>query len=43
MAVMIGLGDKDAPRAIITLTSLKRVILSIVAGCLGGMFGVAVS
>jgi putative membrane protein (TIGR04086 family) len=43
VAVMIGLGDKDAPRAIITLTSLKRVILSIVAGCLGGMFGVAVS
>ncbi|NLB73053.1 MAG: TIGR04086 family membrane protein [Firmicutes bacterium] len=41
VAIMIGV--KDAPRAIITVTSLKRVILSIVAGCIGGMLGVALS
>ena len=41
VAIMVGV--KDAPRAIITLTSLKRVILSIIAGCIGGMLGVALS
>lgn len=41
VAIMVGVGD--APRAIITVTSLKRIILSIVAGCIGGMLGVALS
>jgi len=41
VAIMVGAGD--APRAIITVTSLKRIILSIVAGCIGGMLGVALS
>lgn len=43
VAVMIGLGNADGPQAIITLTSLKRVLLSVIAGCIGGMFGVALS
>jgi putative membrane protein (TIGR04086 family) len=42
-AVAIMIGVEDAPRAIITVTSLKRVILSILAGCIGGMLGVALS
>jgi putative membrane protein (TIGR04086 family) len=41
VAIMIGVGN--GPRAVITMTSVKRVILSIVAGCIGGMFGVALS
>ncbi|HOB89364.1 MAG: TIGR04086 family membrane protein [Bacillota bacterium] len=41
VAIMIGV--KDSPSAVITLTSLKRVILSIVAGCIGGMVGVGLS
>lgn len=41
VAVMIGTGN--GPLSIVTVTSLKRVILSIVAGCIGGMFGVGFS
>jgi len=41
IVIMIGVGN--GPRAAITMTSLKRIILSIIAGCIGGMFGVAFS
>ncbi|NLS45722.1 MAG: TIGR04086 family membrane protein [Firmicutes bacterium] len=41
IAVSVGIGGE--PSAIITVANLKRIILSIVAGSVGGMLGVALS
>ena len=37
------IGAKDASSAIVTLTNLKKIILLIIAGCIGGAIGVSLS